>query len=119
MIYTSYFGNAKALKERGIEIVSVSRGKPNGFTGRSLDCLAPTWNMLRMSDEQYDIEYEKILKRNNPKQIVDFLGNKDVALCCWEKNIKDCHREKILQWLRSFGYDVEEFSTEPIQISML
>lgn len=119
MIYTSYYGNAKKLAENGIEIVSVSRGKPKGFTGRSLDCLAPTWAMLKMSDEDYDREYEKILTRNNADSIVSFLGSGDVALCCWESNPKDCHRSRIAEWLKAKGYDVKEFGEQPTQLSLL
>lgn len=116
MIYTSFYGNAEELSKKGIEIVSVSRGKPKWFSGRSLDCLAPTWNMLKMNDQDYDREYEKILSRNNAKRIVDFLGNHNVALCCWEKNDKDCHRSKIAKWLRDNGYDVQEYKTIEQQI---
>lgn len=120
MIYTSYFGNAKKLNENGIEIVSVSRGKPKWFLGRTLDCLAPTWNMLKMTDEEYDIEYNKILARNDAKKIVAFLGEKDVALCCWERDKEDCHRLKIAEWLKNNGYEVKEFGEEEVQqLSML
>lgn len=118
MIYTSYYGNAKELEKNGIEIISVSRGKPKWFQGRSIDSLAPTWNMLSMSDEDYNVAYERILKRNNAKDIVDFLGKGDVALCCWEKDKNDCHRSKIAEWLKGFGYAVEEFNSEPIQLSL-
>jgi len=119
MIYTSYYANAKSLQKNGIEIVAISRGKPSWFTGRSLDCLAPTWNMLKMSEEEYDKEYDKILNRNNAKRIVDFLGEKDVALCCWEKDVNDCHRKRVAEWLKAFGYDVKEFCDSQIQLSLL
>ena len=72
-----------------------------------------------MSDEDYDRCYEQILEKNNADSIVSFLGNGDVALCCWESNPKDCHRSRIAEWLRTKGYEVKEFVDEPQQLSFL
>ena len=117
MIYTSYFKKVPELIECGIEPVAVSRSIPKGLFCRRLMSLAPTWGMLRMSDEQYDIEYEKILQKHNPEEVVNWLlgesgFKKDVALLCWEKNPEECHRLKIAEWLKENGYEVEEFGSE-------
>ena len=127
-IYTSYFANRKKLESQNIEVVAISRGKPRGWRGRSYDQLAPTWQMLKMSDDDYEREYQKILASNSQEDFITFLskglekGCVGVALCCWEKDINDCHRKEVGEWLRSAGYEVEEFGIEvdkPVQERLL
>lgn len=114
-IYTSYWGNLRKLINAGIEPVAISRGKPKNWQGRSYDKLAPTWDMLKMDEAQYDILYAKILEQNNQRIFENWLeknikpGCKDVALLCWEKNPNDCHRSKVAEWLRSAGIECDEF----------
>jgi hypothetical protein len=124
-IYTSYFSNSKKLTEENIEMISISRGKPKWFHGRSCDALAPTWAMLKMNDEDYWKNYEAILKRANPDDVVKWLkeglkkGCNDVALLCWEKDINDCHRKRVAEWLNEYGYDVVEFNKNVVtQLSL-
>ena len=115
-IYTSYWSNIKKLRKAGIEPVSISRGNPKGWNGRWLSQLAPTWKMLKMSDEDYDREYERILASNNPDEIVRKLeeglheGCSGVALLCWEKDPNCCHRKTVAEWLSANGYEVTEFT---------
>ena len=109
MIYTSYFAKVPQLIERGIEPIAVSRGVPKNWRHRRALALAPSWAMLNMTDEEYDAEYDKILERNDPHKFVEWLGDGDVALLCWEKNPCDCHRLKIAAWLVKNGYQVQEF----------
>lgn len=114
-IYTSYYGQLKNLVQHGIEPIAISRGVPTGFAGRRVMVLAPTWAMLKMSDEDYDKCYENILAHINRDALVEDLakgGDHDVALLCWEKDINDCHRKRVGEWLREGGYEVEEFQTE-------
>ena len=121
MIYTSYWSNIGKLRKAGIEPVAVSRGKPKNFNGRYIDSLAPSWAMLKMDSDEYDELYQRILDRNDADDIVRWLGNKDVALCCWEKNPNDCHRSKIAKWLRDNGYECEEYvekKEEAIQLTL-
>lgn len=125
-IYTSYYSKAKKLKEHGIEMVSISRGEPKWFSGRRISALAPTWEMLKMDDENYDREYEKILKSNNADDIVSFLScndmenHVDVALLCWEKDWNNCHRKTVAEWLIENGYEVEEFNENTLdQLTLL
>lgn len=106
----------RSLEKAGIEPIAISRGKPKGFAGRSYDRLAPTWAMLRMNDSDYDAAYEDILAKNDPEQFVHSLiagmnekHPKGVALLCWEKDINECHRKRVGEWLRTAGYEVEEF----------
>lgn len=112
MIYTSYWSNVRKLEKAGIEPVAISRGKPKGWRGRSFDYIAPTWKMLKMSDEDYDREYESILSELDQSSFVSDLmagGEHDVAMLCWEKNPADCHRTRVGEWLREAGFEVEEF----------
>ena len=112
MIYTSYFGRLRDLTRNGIQPVAISRSVPAGFAGRRIMELAPTWAMLKMSDEDYDRCYEKILERIDRDELVESFEGKDVALLCWEKDINECHRKRVGEWLREGGYEVEEFRRE-------
>lgn len=110
MIFTSYYSRTKELIANGIEPVAVSRGVPKGFQGRRALALAPTWAMLKMSNEDYDAAYEKIISKVDPKAFVEWLGDGNVALMCWEKDINQCHRKRIAEWLTENGYEVKEYS---------
>ena len=112
MIYTSYFGRLRDLSKSGIEAISISRSVPTGFAGRRIMELAPTWAMLKMSDEDYDRCYEQILAKVDRDELVKSFEGRNVALLCWEKDINDCHRKRVGEWLREGGYEVEEFQTE-------
>lgn len=118
MIYTSYWANVPELIVHGIEPVGISRSVPKGFMGRRIMSLAPTWNMLKMSDEDYDKAYKKILQNNDRSAIIEMFRGKDVALLCWEKNNNDCHRKQVAEWLREGGCECEEFSAESKQLSI-
>lgn len=110
MIYTSYFGQLKNLERDGIEPIAISRSQPKGFTGQKRLDLAPTWAMLKMSDAQYDECYERILSRMDVDAFIKEYEGRDVALLCWEKDINECHRKRVGEWLRAAGCEVEEYS---------
>lgn len=123
-LYTSYWGNVRKLRDAGIEPVAISRGKPKNWMGRSFDALAPTWNMLHMSDAEYYRAYERILSKVNADGFVAWLeaglrdGCDGVALLCWEKDPNECHRKRVAEWLRESGYEVEEFTTRKIVVDI-
>ena len=111
MIYTSYYGQLKNLREDGIVPISISRGKPHWYHGEALDSLAPTWDMIHLGWDEYEPRYMEILAKNNAKHIVEnVIKGRDVALLCYEKDIEDCHRKYVLRWLRENGYECEEYS---------
>lgn len=112
MIYTSYFSRVRELKKCGIQPIAISRGVPAGWAERQIKELAPTWQMLKMSDEDYNRCYEQILANVDRDKLVESFGGRDVALLCWEKDINECHRKRVGEWLREGGYEVEEFQTE-------
>lgn len=122
MIYTSYWGNVRNLKRAGIEPVAVSRGKPRGFSGRSFDEVAPTWNMVHMSmGPEYEAMYQRILARQDPRAFARRVlagrpkGVEHVALLCWERDWDECHRKMIARWLTDAGIPCEELTPEALE----
>ena len=114
-IYTSYFGNLKALGKAGIMPVSIARYSPKWFDGPRYTVVAPTSYMLSgaCSHEEYLVRYDEILKRLDASSVVasiDGIGRgRDVALCCYEKPGDFCHRHLTARWLsENTGVDVWE-----------
>lgn len=121
-VYTSYFGNAKKLKDANIEILCVAIGKPKFLQCPQLYNLCPTRYMLSeaCSHEKYLKLYDEILNKQNPYEVIkqlERIGNgKDVALCCYEKPGDFCHRHILAKWLsENTGMIIEEYgvSKEP------
>lgn len=103
---TSYFGrvNSKAFRDRGLRLVSVARSA-RYFSGESYPDLFPTWEMIRLEDEEkYEELYRKqVLSKLDPLKVWEDL--QDVVILCHEK-IEDiesgktfCHRHMIARWL--------------------
>lgn len=106
-IYTSYFAKVKELQAAGIVTVSIARFQPRwakaefGFT-----MLAPTKEMLKMSETDYLIHFEQILKNQDPRDVLsclevicNSLGKSEIALICYEKPSHFCHRHLVADWL--------------------
>lgn len=108
---TSYFAKVKNLY--GENLVSIALKTPSNFRGQSYDPLAPSWEIFNgfiyegKSKKWYIEEYNKILDKLNPNDVVDKLGN-DAILCCWEGPNKFCHRHLVAEWLTKAGYQVDE-----------
>lgn len=115
---TSYFGraNSKAFRDRGLRLVSVARSA-RYFSGESYPDLFPTWEMIRLEDEEkYEELYRKqVLSKLDPLKVWEDL--QDAVILCHEK-IEDiesgktfCHRHMIARWLEEElwlrGIDVE------------
>jgi len=117
-IYTSYFGKAKKLNERGIVQIGIARFPPKFFYGHSIQELAPTKDMFYMQREQYDAAFENILEKLNPQQVYERLkviaDKRDIALCCFEKSGDFCHRYRVADWLnKELGLNIKEFDYIP------
>jgi len=118
-IYTSYFGNVKKLRAAGVKMISISRFNPRYVTvDADMKDFAPTAEMLKMSTADYDREYQKILESLDKVKVKDYFskilpgaGIKAVALCCYEKNIDECHWKKVMEYLNDLGYSVTEFGS--------
>ena len=106
-IFTSYHAKVKELTEIGLTPISISVQFPRYSTIKYSQylLLAPTYPMLKMSSELYDIEFKKILGKLNPvtvhKDLVTLSQGKDIALLCYEKDVNTCHRQKVGEWLES------------------
>jgi hypothetical protein len=118
-IYTSYFGNLRALGKEGLFSISIARYTPKWFTGARYLDVAPTPFMLSSACTQsmYVTRYEDILKSLKPdnviRQIEQMSGGRDVALLCFEKPGEFCHRHMLADWLnKNTSYNVEEWQPE-------
>lgn len=119
-IYTSYFGNSKALAKNNIMIVSIACWQPRFL---SIPCVmsnvAPTpWMVKKASHQQYLDAYQQILSKVDPYEFINSLerisGGRDVALCCYEKPGDFCHRHLLAEYLtKNTGVEVTEFETTP------
>lgn len=119
-IYTSYFGNAKALAKEDIKIVSVARWQPRFMSVPVVMYdVAPTpWMVKQATREQYVDAYRQILSELDAQEFISRLenmsGGADVALCCYEKPGDFCHRHMLAQYLTErTGIQIMEFALAP------
>jgi len=115
-IYTSYFGNAKALAKAGVVLISIARWQPRFLQVKHILLeVAPTvWMLKSATSEQYDEEYQKILSRLDVPAFMAKLeqigSGRDVALCCYEKPGDFCHRHVLAEYLtKQTGVEITEF----------
>jgi hypothetical protein len=114
-VFTSYFGNLRKLPA-GTLAVGIAVGPPPWFRGPSYKALAPTRLMLRMSEADYNHNFNLILADNDPTTVIRDLralakkaGASAVALCCWERPGESCHRRRVAEWLEdALGIEVAE-----------
>lgn len=119
-IYTSYY---KKMEDVGPAylLIQVSNTKPKWFPWGVwvLPEVYPDWEYVKglkdgsISESEFESAYREKLSRLNRdsilriiKEIVDFTGNEDVMLLCWEKSGDFCHRTILAEWL---GNDITEF----------
>jgi len=115
MIYTSNFARVKRLPA-GIEPVGIAIGPPWHYKGRSDLRLAPTREMLSVSQREYDRRFQIILENLDAGSIADSL-RKDTALLCWESPNVKCHRRLVAEWLESeLGIEVTEYGFDRSEI---
>jgi hypothetical protein len=110
MFYTTYFAKAKKLDPN--KLISISRKTPEGFPGRKFITLSPTptqlWNYKETGDEeQLTKAYKEHLETLDPHYIAEQSGDGAIFVC-YEGLGKFCHRHIFANWMRSYGYDMEE-----------
>lgn len=115
-IYTGYFGNARAYKEAGLVLIGIAVSPPRWFTGLHYKALAPRRDMLRMSEREYRVQFEAILRSLNPHQVghdlKNLTGGRDGVLLCFESLHRSgewCHRQHVAEWLNKAGYNIQEW----------
>lgn len=119
MIYTSYFGNVKRIKEEKpeLKIIGISL-----YECKFVNCdyeknLAPTYSMLwnfknglidwkeyclKFYDMLYDLDYRYL---NNFQKTFD-----GYVLCCYEKSDERCHRKLVRKFLKWWnGTEIIEY----------
>ena len=122
-IYTSYFGKVKQLIENDIVPVAISVKKPFYFKGLAYKPLQPPWDLVKnakdgkITREDYDAIYNQQLKQLKVENVIADLKaiskGKDVAILCYEKNVIDCHRNNVAEWLNQNSNEkVTEFKTK-------
>ena len=100
-LFTSNFARAGNLPDA----VSISRGKPRWFDGRTFDLLAPDWNWVKNYQRgvwdwsQYLVAYNSILSELDAENVVAALGENAVLLC-FCKPTERCHRQLVASWLQ-------------------
>ena len=120
-IYTTYFGKIKDLPEDIVPIAICGKA-PKGWQGLSYPVLAPKkwwwldWKENKHSDQDYyrAMYKETVLDPLIPLSVYQDLekmsGGKDVALVCYEKPDKFCHRHLVADWLSWSGTSVVEYN---------
>lgn len=88
--------------------VGISRGVPKFYTGPVDLRLAPSWSMLKASQESYNRQMMAILKKLDPQRI--YAEHDGKILLCWEPCGVFCHRRMVAEWLeQSIGEEVNEW----------
>jgi hypothetical protein len=117
--------------ESGLAPVATSRGLPKfpiryTIAAHLLE-LAPTWPMMQLDAETFELGYVRHLNRLGIEQVMRRLseitakaGADGVVLCCFEPVGKPCHRHLLGRWIAAqTAIEVHELpastgaSTEP------
>lgn len=119
-IYTTYFAQVKKLPG-SIVPIAISLYLPKGWKYPSLPMLAPTYPVFARRKnggtwDNFARDYVEstlsTIRVENLLKILQVIGHgKDVALVCYEKNIAECHRGIVAEWLKFNNILVEELRT--------
>ncbi|MCK4761964.1 MAG: DUF488 family protein [Candidatus Aminicenantes bacterium] len=113
-IYTSNFKSMFSIQELGIIPISIAIKPPRWYKGERIMALAPALETLNWETTRYTQRYNQQLKSLNPLEIMNKIelitvGERDVALLCFEKVGDFCHRQLVAQWLKAtLGIEVTE-----------
>ncbi len=89
--------------------VSISRGKPTWYNGRTYDQLAPQYAWFKYSKEEFRDRYQMLLDDLDPIEVMNDLGDGSIMLC-WEPFNVLCHRRMVAEWIeRETGIIVPEW----------
>lgn len=121
--FTSYHAKAAQLHKERYFVVNISVmfpkfAKIDHYDVPSFLMLAPRKDMLKMSQDNYDKAFAKILSQLSPSEIVKQLGQRaflagkeKIVLLCYEKNRCECHRSVVGDWIEKHtGAAVKEVS---------
>lgn len=119
IIYTTYFSNLINLPDNIIPIAICGK-IPDGWSGRRYRKLAPKYDFFKVWKQTHDNNYyieqytKQVLNTLHPDQVVhelyqDIPKDCTIALVCYEKPNKFCHRHLVADWLKFHGYSCEEY----------
>lgn len=128
LIWTTNFAHAKDLPDT-VAKFSIARkpilGWANNPEHSYYEKLMPTYDILKNFKEKGDEEeytkqyYSKVLNRLDASMVVFQLEQmamyrncKDVALICYERPEKFCHRHLVADWLNANGFTCKEYDYE-------
>lgn len=94
-MYTSNFARLRYVNPP-LRPVSIARGTPRWFRGPCYEALAPEWEWLRFSREEYDRAFRRRLNQLDPRRVYEDLGEQAVLLC-WCKHNAGCHRRLVAE----------------------
>lgn len=123
-IYSSYYSRIKSLDTESILLVQVSQTLPEWFSGEIVNVgklVAPNWSLINRYkggqisyaefSEQYrhqldsTVDKKKIL--NEILLLAEERNCQYVVLLCWEKDMEECHRKVLGEWLTDeFRYEL-------------
>lgn len=108
MITTSNF----ARSGKNPNAVAISIGVPKWWYGKKFHRLAPYYNTLHASKEEFDKSYHDKLANMDAKQVYDEIVREfgeDAVLLCWEDPNIRCHRRIVAEWFETeLGITVPE-----------
>ena len=133
MIYTTYFDNLGSLPSNVIPI-SICGRAPEWYKGLQYKKLAPKLKFFQVWQKSHDNGYytekyqEEVLNWLSPQEVVNDLQallpqescegnisqnrNYHVALICYERPPKFCHRHLVSSWLMDNGILCTEWTRE-------
>ena len=93
--------------------ISISRSAPKFYHGPEFKTLAPSYPMLKMTRDDYNQAYKKILLKLDPQKVYNELTalakGEEPILLCWERSNTWCHRRLVAEWLEKFlGVEITE-----------
>jgi len=115
MITIAAFGNLPLVKFRRGPVYSIALSHPSNVgVHATVNCLTPTWDMVRdykarrISEAEYTAKYRKLMVKRWPavKRWLDSLGDQDMYLCCWETT-GFCHRFLVSKLIKKFRPELE------------
>ena len=109
MILTSNFQTAGHLPQA----VAISRGLPRGWQGRVYRPLAPSWSLVKVTDQTQFIRLYRgqVLDQLEARQVLRDLGGDDFIMLCFEPPGEFCHRLVVAAWFqKELGLKAEEFN---------
>ena len=121
-IYTTYFAALRKLPS-DICVISIAQKQPTA-SFMSYKRLAPPWYILKdykadNDENKYVERYNELVLNNlDPHKVYEDLKRysqgRDVALVCYERPEKFCHRHLVAKWLTDAGHFVEEWTIKNV-----